>query len=175
MGNYQRGRRSLADLRRAHDASLKFYAESASKEVPPHLLNALPPKRDRVRKPAGDRLTGDIEAPVIAAVADLIEQHPNVLFAVRQNSGSIPYERDGRPVPVWFYKKIKTPEELTLTDYWGFLKDRRPFAIECKKPSWKSPTTPREFRQRAFLQMIIALGGVGCFVRSAEEAAEALR
>ena len=157
-------------------ASLRFLAgpsekpdavERVEREV---MTTHLPPKRERVKRPVDGRAAHDIEAPVIAAVGELLAVHPHVLLAVRQNSGAMPYERDGRLVPVWFYKLIRCPEKLTIVDYWGFLKDARPFAIECKRPSWKEPETERELKQRAYLDMIASLGGVSGFVRSADEA-----
>ena len=112
----------------------------------------------------------DLEGPVIKAVGELLGVHPLILFAVRQNSGALPYHREGRAVPVWFYKLARRPEPMTIVDYWGFLKDGRPLALECKRPDWKKPRTEHEDRQQAFLRMIEAIGGIGGFVRSADEA-----
>ena len=115
------------------------------------------------------------EAPVIQAVAQLLARHPKVLFAVRQNGGAFTYEKaDGRSAPVWFYKIITT-QDCTISDFWGILRDGRLFAIEAKRPSWKKPSNEREYRQWAFVKMVQNLGGVGGFVRSADEAAEILR
>lgn len=114
----------------------------------------------------------DNEASVIRAVSDLLAAHPSVLLAVRQNSGAMPYDRDGRPVPVFFYKLLRTPEDMTIVDFWGFLRDGKPFAIECKRPSWKGPSASndREMKQSAFIRMIECIGGKGGFARSVEEA-----
>lgn len=170
MFRKSRGRLTLREQLETNQRASNFYADMAGKpRVPNELLAALPPKRHRVKRPVA--ASGETEAPVISAVGDLLAAHPQVLLAIRQNSGAMPYQRDGRLVPVWFYKKIRTPEELTLVDYWGFLKDARPFAFECKRPSWKSVETPRERRQQAFLKMVAGLGGISAFVRSADDVA----
>jgi hypothetical protein len=139
-------------------------------DFPEENMAALPkPRAPRAPAKPGD----DLEGIVISAVGDLLRAHPRVLLAVRQNSGALPYDKDGRPVPIWFYKLVRRPEEeITITDYWGFLRDARPFAIECKRQSWKWPASPsdRELKQRAFIHMIEALGGVGGFVCSVDQA-----
>jgi len=134
-------------------------------EVAERLKHEIAPKRERAAPDPNDS-----EAPVLAAVWDLLASHPQVLLAVRQNSGGAVYERDGREIPVWFYKLVRKPSEMTFTDYWGFMRDGRPFAIECKRPSWKDPRTDREKRQQAFIEMVEAIGGRGGFVRSVDEA-----
>ncbi len=168
MARYFRVRKSLRDQLLASHQSSSFYAAMAGK--PPPLAPALKPKRTRAA-PSPE----DSEGPVLAAVGDLLEVHPQVLLAVRQNSGSMPYERDGKLIPVWFYKILREPEELTLTDYWGFLSSGRAFAIECKRPSWKRVSTEREERQLAFIRMVQKTGGCGGFVRSADDALQIIR
>lgn len=149
------------------------HRERFEADFPESHLPALPKKR-APREPGVDidvvHVGRDIEAPVLKAVGELLAVHPKILLAVRQNSGALPYERAGRAVPVWFYKFARRPEPMTLVDYCGFLKDGRPFAIECKRPGWKRPTTERENRQQAYMQMIAAIRGISGFVRSADEA-----
>lgn len=159
-------RPSLRDTLTANNAADNFYASMAG--VAPRGQAAVAPKRERAAPDPNDS-----EAPVKNAVSELLAQHPQVLFAVRQNSGSLAYQgANGRAIPVWFYKLVRAPEHVTVTDFWGFLRDGKPYALECKRPSWKWPKTPsdREVKQRAFIQMIEAIGGVGGFVRSADEA-----
>lgn len=111
----------------------------------------------------------DTEAPIIKAVSQLLATHPKVLFAMRVNSGSLPYiNNKGQAVPVRFHR-ILTGQDVRVVDFMGWLKDCRPFGIEAKKPSWTKPTDKREFEQAAFLMMIRNLGGVGGFVRSVDE------
>lgn len=124
---------------------------------------AAAPKRER----AAPR---QLEAPVVAGIADLLAVHPRVLFAVRQNTGAASYEAaTGRYAPVYFYK-ILTGQPMTITDFWGLLRDGRPFAIEAKAPGWKAPKDDRERRQWAFLAMIRNCGGAAGFATSVEEA-----
>jgi hypothetical protein len=125
-------------------------------------LPALP----KLRGPRADH--AGLEKHVLSAVGEYLALHPKVYLAVRQNSGSLPYDRNGRPVPVQFYRIIKQPVEITITDFWGFF-DARPFALECKRPSWTGPTTDREKRQQAFLHLIECVGGISGFVRSVDE------
>ena len=124
-------------------------------------LAALPPKPTKPRK---------LEAPVVAAIADLLAVHPRVLFAVRQNTGAASYEaKSGKYAPVFFYR-ILTRQDVTITDFWGLLRDGRPFAIEAKAPGWKAPRDDRERRQYMFLSLIRNCGGISGFATSAEEA-----
>lgn len=45
-----RGRLTQREILERNDRSMKFYAGAADKEVPQHLLNNVPPKRDRVKR-----------------------------------------------------------------------------------------------------------------------------
>lgn len=136
---------------------------AAMRGVEPKCQAVIPEKRQRVAPDPEDS-----EAPVLAAVGELLHFHPQVLLAIRQNSGAA---FDGRGVPIWFFKILRSPPDFTLTDYWGFLRDGRPFALEVKRPSWKSPRTERELKQQSHIHMIESIGGVAGFVRSVEEAA----
>src|SRR5262245_31173270 len=104
-----------------------------------------PPLPEKLKKPKRSYTPpdpADSEAPVLAAVGELLAAHPAVSFAARQNTGAMHVQgRDGHAYPVWFYKLVRRPgaSDIAITDYWGFLKDGRAFAIECKRPSWKSP------------------------------------
>lgn len=46
---------------RANDAALKFYAAAADKTVPAEMLNNLPPKRERIRRPVDGKPVGPSE------------------------------------------------------------------------------------------------------------------
>lgn len=98
-----------------------------------------------------------------------------MLFAVRQNSGAASYEaKSGKYAPVHFYR-ILTSQPVTITDFWGILRDGRMLAIEAKAPGWKEPRTDREFKQAAFLMLVRNCGGIGIFATSADDVANALR
>jgi hypothetical protein len=70
---------------------------------------------------------------------------------------------------VWFYRVV-TRQPVTITDFWGILRDGRVFAIECKRPGWKAPHGDREMRQALFISLIQNCGGLGGFARNADEA-----
>lgn len=179
MRKPMRMRPSLNDQRRSSVAAQRFLAlsappekrESAMKQVEEQAAS-IPAKRE----PRAATDPNDSEGPVQNAVNDLLAVHPKVLFAVRQNSGGAQYQNAaGKFVPVQFYKMVRKPSEMTIVDNWGFLVDGRPFAFECKRPSWDHPRTDREMRQWAYINMIVKLGGVGSFVRSADEVAALIR
>lgn len=140
----------------------------AGREIPELRDNmpALPVKR----APRTTQSKEEGEGPVLAAVGELLALHPKVLYAVRHNSGAAFYEVNGKKIPVKFYRLIRTPEDLTIVDYFGFLTDRRPYCFECKRPSWSHPSSDYELRQWAFINMIVKqCGGIGSFVRSVDE------
>ena len=119
----------------------------------------------------------DLEKHVLRAVGELLAAHPRVLLAVRQNSGGASYEHSsGAYKPIFFYQILRPRSDLTVTDYWGIaeigypVKRAAPFAIECKRPSWNGVRSEREIRQQAFIDLIKEAGGVGGFVRNADEA-----
>lgn len=172
----RRNRASLTALISSPEQRERFEAD-----FPESTLPALPRKRTRRDSVDIDavhrKLQGsDLEGPVVAAVSALLATHPRVLLAVRQNSGSLPYDSNGRAVPVHFYKLLRVPEELTIVDHWGFLRDGKPYAFECKRPSWRglSPTDKREQKQAAFLRLIECIGGVSRFVTDVRQVDEAL-
>ena len=116
----------------------------------------------------------DNENHVIREVSELLAVHPKVLFAVRQNSGGASYEaKSGKYAPLMFYR-ILTSQDVTVTDFWGIMRDGRMLALEAKRRDWKEPKEDREFRQAAFLMLVRNCGGIGAFVRGTDEAKIAL-
>jgi len=150
----------LRDVLAKNNASDRFLASMAGKA--PMAQSVIAPKR-AYTKPDLE----DTEAPVLAAVGELLHYHPQVLLAIRQNSGAAQTETGA---PIWFFKVFRSPPEFTLTDYWGFLRDGRPFAFECKRPSFTTPRTERELKQQSHIHLIESIGGISGFVRSAQEA-----
>jgi hypothetical protein len=167
------GRKSLRDTMLANKAALDFMADGAGK---PRLDITLPPapKKRVVR----ERTAADpaLEGEVLNAICDLLAAHPRVILAVRQNSGAMPYLNNrGKQVPVWFYRWIKRPDKMRVSDIWGFLDTRgffQHFAIEVKREGWKEPRDQREFEQAAYLAQIRYLGGCAGFATSVEQARE---
>lgn len=182
----------LRDTVAANVASLRAMGGGA--ELPPDLqrsLDAMPlPKRRNVqtaldidavhanRPPrATKKIERYLEKDVLRAITQLLAVHRNVLFAVRQNTGSASYEQaSGKWAPVNFYSWIKTPgEQVTLPDVWGMTIHGRSFFIEVKRPDWKAPRDDRERRQAAFLDCARRHGCLALFATSAQEVADALR
>ena len=109
---------------------------------------------------------------VIREVGELLAVHPAVAFAARQNSGGASYEaKSGKYAPLMFYRILTHPKnELTIVDFWGFMKDGRMLALEAKRRDWKGPKEEREFKQAAFLMLVRNCGGIADFVRGTDEA-----
>lgn len=169
-----RFRASLRDQQRMSIAAQRHLAMSAPEEKREAALAFIEQQAASIKpKRAYRRGASDVplEATVIDAVADLLRVHPAILFAVRQNSGSLPYvTAAGKAVPVWFFKWVKRPEKMRLTDFWFVTKDARIGAIECKRQDWLEPTDDREREQAKFLEIVIRAGGIAGFARSADEA-----
>lgn len=159
---------SHLDILRANDKAQRFYAAMSGLDTADELLNNVAEKR--TRKPSGESLERD----VLTEVSELLAVHPAILFAVRQNSGALYYQRGdqrgGKSVPVHFFKWLRRRTQMRLVDIWGATTDGRLLAIELKKPSWGGPSDDREREQRAFLECILTAGGRAGFARSASEA-----
>ena len=164
-------KKSLRDTMRENQRGLDHYALLYGKPQTQHI--AVKPKREIVNHTDASEL----EASVISEVSSLLANHPQVLFAVRQNSGAAFLKgRDGKDMPVWFYKIIESPCNMRIADFWGILRGGgRLFAFEAKRRSWTKPTDQREMEQSEFLNMIEACGGIGRFVTCAEDVIDALK
>lgn len=124
-------------------------------------------KEKQVRVKAAD--DSQLEASVLRDVADMLEKHPKIVFAVRQNAG-MSYNEGG--APVYFYRWARSKVKMRIADFWGMLNDGRMFAIECKRRSWTAPSGEREAEQQAFLMTVRYNGGVSGFATSMEQARE---
>lgn len=165
---------TLNETIRANEKALRGLCMLAGKPAPEGFDT--PAKEVKTRAPA--KPNDDSEAAVMREVADVIDKHPKILFAVRQNSGAATIGN----TPIWFWKWLRRRGvEMTLTDIWGMLTDGRMFAIEGKERNWKHVGTGdtekaiRERRQEAFINVVKSAGGVGGFVTSAEQAMEILK
>jgi hypothetical protein len=101
-------------------------------------------------------------------------------MAFRQNSGAATMPTGGgKDMPVWFYKVVKQPKPIRVSDYWGLLKgeqNMRPFAFEIKRRNWTySASDIKEREQLAFLDCIRIAGGVAAFVTSGEQVLKLLK
>ena len=163
-------RDTIADNAKAMDAYAALSGKPTPqgyKELTAHIIK---PKVARAApKPSGVPL----EADVSKAIAQLLAAHPNVKFAVRQNSGAAYLPgKNGASVPVWFWKFAKRGSmEMRITDYWGMMQDGRMFAIEVKRPGWTKPKDQREREQANFIEAV----GLGGFVTCVEDAQRILK
>ena len=163
---------SLQDQMEAYAGAMRGLCALNGKPMPPELeapTRIVKPTRSAPVK--SDPST--LEASVMTELAQVYHTHPNILFAVRQNSGS---SQIGNSY-VWFWKWMRRNSvEMTLVDTWGLLRDGRMFAIEAKRPGWKgvgtgdSEQAVKERRQQNFINVVKVGGGVGGFVTSGEQA-----
>ena len=181
---------SLRETMQANARALGFMALAAPIEKAKDaeafvqtVIAAIPEPRKRRSKPEPEGVDIDrvhrpqppLESEVVTAISLLLNLHPKILFAVRQNSGAASYEAaSGRYAPVQFYRILRSSENMTVVDFWGLLRSGRMFAIEAKRPGWKGPHGDREHKQAAFLAMVRETGGIGIFATSADEVTNAL-
>lgn len=161
--------KSHADKLRENDAALAMWSAVSGKPTPEHWKNNVAPKREIVNhSPASE-----LEGAVSSEVRELLSVHPQILFAYRQNGGKADYEKEGKLIPVWFYRFVRARGDLRLTDYIGFLTTGQPFAIECKRRSW-NPEKKLDVKEEAQLRYMMLIRkvckGKAGFVRSSAEA-----
>lgn len=160
-------KKPLRDTLRENQRGLDAWAKMYGKPQTVHI--GVKPKREIVNR--SDK--NELEASVIAEISKYLASYPNVLFACRSNSGAAyMLGRDGKEMPVQFNRIIRSPVQMRLSDFWGFMRDGRPFAIECKRRNWTKPTDQREHEQAAFLQMVRDAGGIGMFATCVEDVIE---
>ena len=157
---------------------INFYAAATGKPGVPEPA----PKRERAA-PTAPPDGG--EAPVLAAIAQLLAVHPLVVMALRCNSGAAQREvAPGRWAPIWFWRLVRYPgAPMTLPAFVGFcqlgvdlpVNAVVPLALEAKRPDWKGVKTDSEQRQARYLEFIRSIGGRAGFARSADEADRILR
>ena len=126
------------------------------------------PRKPRVpRLPTLDAPHKPLEREIQKAIIEALRLHPRVLKVVRFNSGgSMHRGANGKEYLVMFSSE-PVPDLFVLL--------RGGFAwLEVKRPGWRQPTDEREMRQSRFLATVREAGGIGCFVRSVDEALEAI-
>ncbi len=166
-------KRSLKDQVADNQRIAAFYAKDGKAPDLPHSPQYLgEPKRKITHKSDKEELEGS----VLKEVGEIILLAPSVLIAWRQNGGAA-QAADG-VFRIWFYRWIKRPvDKMVLVDFLGILKYPlgRMLAIECKRRHWHYTGTEREVKQKAFIDSVIASGGRGGFVTSAEQALALLK
>jgi hypothetical protein len=177
MSRMKPRRPTLQDTMEANAKALRGLMALSGKPMPAE-LEAPVREAKKVRAAIVTKDSDNSEASVMTDIAEVYKTHPNILFAVRQNSGAAKIG----DTPIWFWKWLRrNGVEMTLTDTWGLLRDGRMFAIEAKKRDWKcagsgdSAKAVRELRQLAFINVVKSGGGVGGFVTSAEQVMEILK
>lgn len=169
----RRGRQSLKDSMRASIAAQRMYA--AGMDAGPRRDEALarldaqsaaiPPKRDRIRRPVDGKPVQPLERDIQKACLQLLRAHPKVAFAYRINSGQFTEQnRDGST------RYISAHTMPGMSDVCAVLKGSgRACFFEIKRPGEQA--TPR---QRAFLDMAAEAGAIAAVVTDAAELTEIL-
>ena len=92
-----------------------------------------------------------LEAPLVAAIKQLLAHHPKVLWALRVNSGSASYEaKSGKWAPVKFHEWLRYPMPMRMPDFFGMLNDGRIFGLEAKNRIGLSQQTNASEIKRIF-------------------------
>lgn len=143
----KRGRRSLAETKRANAATMALYASAAPHAVSDvaQALTEPPVVRTAVRKPrSASKKQG--ETHIKWAIVKAVREHPKVAWAGVFNRGVA--VEGNRRVP---YNYVKG-----FSDIAGQMRDGRILVIEAKKEE-KSPITPD---QVLFLDLVKQFNGV---------------
>lgn len=148
-----------------------------AEELSPPERKPRPARLPHLDSPHKEPLERDIQKAIIEA----LKLQPHVIKVVRFNSGGAYYRnaqgRDGLVLfssePVVDLYVLMYSEHETVDD--DVLVYRRTAWLEVKRPSWKSPTDARETRQAQFLDAVRQAGCIGAFVRSVDEALDAIK
>lgn len=148
---FKRGRISLRERIERNNATDRFYAAAAG--VEPRAQTELPPKRDRVKRPADGKPALPLEKHVLAECLAALLADPRVAIAERAQSGLF---QDGDR-----YIRVGTPGKLDIS---LMLVGGRYGEIECKREG-KFP----DERQWKRIYLIRNNGGIaGCAHNAAE-------
>ena len=129
------------------------------------------PRPTRPRLPRADAINKEpLERDIQKAIIDVLELHPRVIKVIRANSGGAMYrDKFGREHLVLFTSEPVVDLHILLRN------PSRICWLEVKRPSFKGvPRDLREEKQAAFLAAVREAGGIGCFVRSVDEAIAAI-
>lgn len=128
-----------------------FYAAAADK---PSLVQAPPPKQDRVRRPVDGKPAVPLEKTVLADALQALRNDPRVWIVDRRQSGV--FVEGDRHI------RVGTKGVLDIS---GMLKGGKYFELEAKRPGAK----PDE-RQAARIETVKKGGGVSGYFWSVESA-----
>lgn len=149
---WKRGRRTKREEIESHNATHRFYAGATDKE--PMIQLPVPPKRERIKRPADGRPVYPLEKEVLSDVLQALRNDPRIHIVDRRQSGVF---QDGD-------RFIRVGQRGVL-DISGMLRGGRYFEIECKRQGEK----PDE-RQQARIEHVLKGGGVSGYCWSVETA-----
>lgn len=150
------GRPTYRETLVRNNAALDFYADMAGKpRIPSVLLDKLPPKRHRVRRPVDGKPAAPYERDVLAQIISALRHDPRVARVERNQSGVF---KEGHR-----YIRVGVRGKLDLTIY---LKTGRFVEIEVKRDQKHKP----EPHQVARIEEIKRDGGLAGWAWSAESA-----
>jgi hypothetical protein len=152
----RRGRPTLRETLTLNKAACDFYAAAGDK--PPResvMLNALPPKRHRVKRPVDGKPAAPYERDVLVQIIKALRADPRVAGVERNQSGVF---QDGNR-----YIRVGVRGKLDLTVY---LKTGRFAEIEVKRDA-KTKPDPHQIER---ISTIKAEGGIAGWAWSAESA-----
>lgn len=160
---------------RQNAKALEALAAASGRQHPPHLAEQIakaaePAKQRQRRLPTLDAQHKPLEREIQRAIIEALRLHPRVIKVTRFNSGgSLSRDANGREHLVLFSSE-------PVPDLFGLLRNPPGFFwYEVKRDGWSRPRDYREERQAAFLEAVRQAGGIGQFVRSVDEALEAIK
>lgn len=108
------------------------------------LAEAIPPKRDRVKRPVDGKPAQPLERDIQKACLQLLRSHPKVGMVWRQNSGTFTEQN-----PDGSQRYITANTMPGMSDIAGVLRGGRAFFLEVKRPGQKPSRLQQYFLQRA--------------------------
>ena len=115
------------------------------------LTDAIPPKRDRVKRPVDGRPVQPLEREIQRACLMLLRVHPKVAMVWRTNSSTFTEQNaDGTQ------RYITANTMPGMSDICGLLKGGRGLFIEVKRPGGKPTRLQEQFLDRARLAGAVA-------------------
>jgi hypothetical protein len=152
----RRGRLTLRETLTKNKAALDFYAAAAGKApLPSPMLDALPPKRHRVKRPVDGKPAAPYERDVLVQIIKALRADHRVARVERNQSGVF---QDGNR-----YIRVGVRGKLDLTVY---LKAGTYAEIEVKRDA-KTKPDPHQLERIATIK---AEGGIAGWAWSAESA-----
>ena len=143
-------------------------------------LRPAPPRKRMPRLDSPDK--APLERDIQAAIIEALHLQPHVIKVIRFNAGGAYYRNaQGKDALVLFSSEPVVDLYVLMRERVAPLNSNRVALhaprtawLEVKRPGWSKPRDLREERQAAFLAAVREAGGIGQFVRSVDEALEAI-